>query len=422
MPLEVIRAFGTLKKAAALVNHSLGLLPGDLAQAIVEACEEVESGQLDDHFPLVVWQTGSGTQTNMNVNEVVANRAHIILGGDLSDAKKRVHPNDHVNKSQSSNDTFPTAMHMAAYSFITGNTLPALQKLRKALAEKSEAFDDIVKIGRTHLMDATPLTLGQEFSGFVSQLDHGMENLHHVMDHLRELALGGTAVGTGINAPEGFDQQVAAKIAELTGKPYVTAANKFEALAAHDAVVKTSGALKVLAVSLMKIANDIRLLASGPRCGLGEIRLPANEPGSSIMPGKVNPTQPEALTMVAAQIAGNDAAITTGGMNGHLQLNVFKPVMIYNLLQSARLMADACVSFTDRCVAGIEADTERIAQHLSNSLMLVTALNTHIGYDNAAKIARQAYAKGITLKEAALSSGLVSGEDFDKWVDPSKMV
>ncbi len=422
MPLEVIRAFGTLKKAAALVNHSLGLLPGDLAQAIVEACEEVESGQLDDHFPLVVWQTGSGTQTNMNVNEVVANRAHMLLGGDLSDAKKRVHPNDHVNKSQSSNDTFPTAMHMAAYSFITGNTLPALQKLRKALAEKSEAFDDIVKIGRTHLMDATPLTLGQEFSGFVSQLDHGMENLHHVMDHLRELALGGTAVGTGINAPEGFDQQVAAKIAELTGKPYVTAANKFEALAAHDAVVKTSGALKVLAVSLMKIANDIRLLASGPRCGLGEIRLPANEPGSSIMPGKVNPTQPEALTMVAAQIAGNDAAITTGGMNGHLQLNVFKPVMIYNLLQSARLMADACVSFTDRCVAGIEADTERIAQHLSNSLMLVTALNTHIGYDNAAKIARQAYAKGITLKEAALSSGLVSGEDFDKWVDPSKMV
>jgi len=422
MPLEVIRAFGTLKKAAALINHSMGLLPGDLAQAIVEACEEVESGQLDDHFPLVVWQTGSGTQTNMNVNEVVANRAHIILGGDLSDAKKRVHPNDHVNKSQSSNDTFPTAMHMAAYSFITGNTLPALQKLRKALAEKSDAFDEIVKIGRTHLMDATPLTLGQEFSGFVSQLDHGMENLHHVMDHLRELALGGTAVGTGINAPEGFDQQVAAKIAELTGKPYVTAANKFEALAAHDAVVKTSGALKVLAVSLMKIANDIRLLASGPRCGLGEIRLPANEPGSSIMPGKVNPTQPEAMTMVAAQIAGNDTAITTGGMNGHLQLNVFKPVMIYNLLQSARLMADACVSFTDRCVAGIEADTERIAQHLSNSLMLVTALNTHIGYDNAAKIARQAYAKGITLKEAALSSGLVSGEDFDKWVDPSKMV
>lgn len=422
MPLAVIRAFGILKKAAALVNLECGLLPADIARAIIQVCDEIAAGELDDHFPLMVWQTGSGTQTNMNVNEVIANRAHAILGGKPDDAKKRVHPNDHANKSQSSNDTFPTAMHMAAYETIVKYTLPALVHLRDVLNEKAEAFDDRVKIGRTHMMDATPLTLGQEFSGFVSQMDHGVDNLRYSLGHLLELALGGTAVGTGINAPKGFDRHVAAKIAELTGHPFVTASNKFEALAAHDAVVKSSGALKALAVSLMKIANDIRMLASGPRCGLGEITLPANEPGSSIMPGKVNPTQPEALTMVAAQVVGNDLAVATGGMNGHFQLNVFKPVMIYNLLQSARLMADGTRSFADKCVAGIQMNEARIADHLNNSLMLVTALNPHIGYDRAAKIARTAHEGGLTLKEAAIKSGHISEEDFDRWVDPKRMV
>ncbi len=422
MPVEIIRAFAVLKKAAAIVNQRRGLLPDDIGDAIIRVCDEIAAGQLDDHFPLVVWQTGSGTQTNMNVNEVVANRAHVIMGGRLDDQKKKVHPNDHVNKSQSSNDTFPTAMHMAAYSVLSDDTLPALGCLRNALAEKAEEFGKRVKIGRTHLMDATPLTLGQEFSGFVSQLDHGMDSLQYSFNHLLELALGGTAVGTGINTPEGFAHDVAAKIAELTGMPFITAPNKFEALAAHDAVVKSSGALKALAVSLMKIANDIRLLASGPRCGIGEITLPANEPGSSIMPGKVNPTQPEAITMVAAQVIGNDVAVTTGGMNGHFQLNVFKPVMIYNLLQSARLMADAARSFTGKCVSGIEMNAQRIEAHLNNSLMLVTALNPHIGYDNAAKIARKAHEEGLTLREAAVRSGIISETDFDAWVDPGRMV
>ncbi|TVR41722.1 MAG: class II fumarate hydratase [Bacteroidia bacterium] len=422
MPGEVIHAFGILKKAAAIVNHELGVLPEDLMQPIVQACDDILNGRLDDHFPLVVWQTGSGTQSNMNVNEVVANRAHEIMGGNIDDKYKKVHPNDHVNKSQSSNDTFPTAMHIAAYGVIDDMTLPALAGLRDALKTKAISFQNQVKIGRTHLMDATPLTLGQEFSGFVSQLDHGIEALKYSMGHLRELALGGTAVGTGINAPGGFDVAVAEKIAGFTGKPFVTAPNKFEALAAHDAVVKTSGALKALAVSLMKIANDIRMLASGPRCGIAEITLPANEPGSSIMPGKVNPTQPEALTMVAAQVVGNDTAITVGGMNGHFQLNVFKPMMIYNLLQSARLLADACASFTERCVAGIEANPEQISKHLQNSLMLVTALNPHIGYDNAAKIARLAHSEGLTLKAAALKLGLVESEEFDKWVNPANMI
>ncbi len=422
MPIEVIRAFALLKKAAALVNHRFGVLPEALMKPVVHACDEIIAGGFDDHFPLVVWQTGSGTQTNMNLNEVIANRAHEIMGGKLDDSQKNVHPNDHVNKSQSSNDTFPTAMHIAGYTMIRDETIPALEFLRQALHDRSERFRDIVKIGRTHLMDATPLTLGQEFSGFVAQLDYGMNDLWHSLDHLRELALGGTAVGTGINAPKGFDVAVAEKISELSGKPFITAPNKYEALGAHDAIVASSGALKTVAVSLMKIANDIRLLASGPRCGLGEIVLPANEPGSSIMPGKVNPTQPEALTMVAAQIIGNDTAIVVGGMNGHLQLNVFKPVMIYNLLKSARLMADACKGFAEKCVAGIEANRERINMHLKNSLMLVTALNPHIGYDQAAIIAKLAHKEGLTLREAAVRSGIVRVEDFDRWVDPAKMV
>ncbi len=422
MPREIIMAFAVLKKAAALVNREMGVLPGELAEAIVQACNEIIQGKLDEHFPLVVWQTGSGTQSNMNLNEVIANRAHEIMGGRPDDEKKRVHPNDHVNESQSSNDTFPTAMHIAACGLLEDDTLPALRKLRGALHDKAGAFEKLVKIGRTHLMDATPLTLGQEFSGFVSQLDHGIHSLEYSLEHLRELALGGTAVGTGINAPKGFDVAVAAKIAELTGKAFVTAPNKFEALAAHDGVVKTSGALKALAVSLMKIANDIRMLASGPRCGIGEISLPANEPGSSIMPGKVNPTQPEAICQVAAQVIGNDTSITVGGMNGHFQLNVFKPMMIYNLLQSARLMADASIAFTERCVVGIEARPDQIMKHLKNSLMLVTALNPHIGYDKAARIAGLAHKKGISLREAALELGLLTGEEFDCWVDPAQMV
>jgi fumarate hydratase, class II len=422
MPMEIIRAFAILKKAAASVNRQMGVLPGALAESIGKACDEILAGELDGHFPLVVWQTGSGTQTNMNLNEVIANRGNEILAGMGVEEKIRLHPNDHVNKSQSSNDTFPTAMHIAACTLLTEHTIPALENLFKALHQKAAEFKDVVKIGRTHLMDATPLTLGQEFSGFAAQLDYGIRALKGSLGHLYELALGGTAVGTGINAPKGFDVAVAKEIAGLTGLPFVTAPNKFEALAAHDAVVATSGALKGLSVSIMKVANDIRWLASGPRCGLGEISLPANEPGSSIMPGKVNPTQPEAITMVAAQVIGNDAAITTGGMNGHLQLNVFKPVMIYNLLQSARLMGDACLSFTQNCVRGIRANPQRISAHLSNSLMLVTALNPHIGYDNAALIAKKAHEENLSLKEAALALKLVSEADFDRWVDPAGMV
>lgn len=422
MPAEVIRAFAIVKKAAAQVNNKLGLLPEALTEAMITACDEIAAGLLDDHFPLVVWQTGSGTQTNMNLNEVIANRAHVLLGGLLNDSEKRLHPNDHVNKSQSSNDTFPTAMHIAAYTLVIKKTIPAIQNLREALSDKSRTFSSLIKTGRTHLMDATPLTLGQEFSAYVSQLDHGLKTLENALDHVRELALGGTAVGTGINAPAGFGGQVAERIAALTSLPFVTAPNKFEALSAHDAMVGLSGAFRQLAVSLMKIANDIRWLASGPRCGIGEIRLPANEPGSSIMPGKVNPTQSEALTMVAAQVIGNDASIAIGGMNGHLQLNVFKPVIIYNILQSAHLLGDACNSFTDNCVKGITADEDRIRQHLDNSLMLATALNPHIGYDKAAKIARKAYNDGITLKKAALDSGLVTETEFDSWVNPANMI
>ncbi len=422
MPREVIMAFALLKKAAAMANHELGVLDEKLMRAIASACDEILDKRLEGHFPLVVWQAGSGTQTNMNLNEVIANRAHEIMGGSLDEKLRKVHPNDHVNRSQSSNDTFPTAMHIAAYTLITRSTLPSLRQLRDALNLKSEEFEGVVKIGRTHLMDATPLTLGQEFSAWVSQLSHGIVSLESTLDHLSELALGGTAVGTGINAPEGFDKLVARKIAELTGKPFITAPNKFEALSAHDAIVKASGALKALAVSLMKIANDIRLLASGPRCGIGEISLPANEPGSSIMPGKVNPTQAEALAMVVAQVTGNDAAIGVGGMNGHFQLNVFKPVMIYNLLQSAGLMADACRSFADNCVAGIRPRPARIEAHLKNSLMLVTALNPHIGYDNSARIARLAHNENLTLKQAAMKLGLVEENDFDRWTDPLDMV
>ncbi|MBN3034865.1 MAG: class II fumarate hydratase [Bacteroidales bacterium] len=422
MPVEIIRAFAFLKKAAALTNMELEVLPREKAELIARVCDEILEGKLDDHFPLVIWQTGSGTQSNMNMNEVIANRAHVIRGGILGEGQRFIHPNDDVNKSQSSNDTFPTAMHIAGYDRIIRTTLPGIRKLRETLALKADEFRDIVKTGRTHLMDATPLTLGQEFSGYVSQLDHGLRALEATRDHILELALGGTAVGTGINTPKGYAEKVAGKIAELTGHPFRTAENKFEALSAHDAVVETSGALKMLAVSLMHIANNIRLLASGPRCSIGEIILPANEPGSSIMPGKVNPTQTEALTMVCAQVIGNDVAVTVGGMNGHFQLNVFKPVMIYNLLMSARLLGEACVSFNDHCAAGIEANPQRIGRNLENSLMLVTALNTHIGYDNSAAIAKKAYAEGKTLKEAATELGLVTAEQFDEWVDPAKMI
>jgi fumarate hydratase, class II len=422
MPDEIIEAFAILKKACALTNENMGLLPTGIAGSIVQACDEILEKKLVDNFPLVVWQTGSGTQSNMNLNEVIANRAHEIMGGKLDDTSKMVHPNDHVNKSQSSNDTFPTAMHISAYKLVVESTIPSLSALKKALQHKSDEFADIVKIGRTHLMDATPLTLGQEFSAYVSQIDHGIKALTNTLDHLRELALGGTAVGTGINAPKGFDVVVAKEIASITGLPFVTAPNKFEALSAHDAIVETSGALKQIAVSLMKIANDIRFLGSGPRCGLGELALPANEPGSSIMPGKVNPTQSEALTMVAAQVIGNDAAITVGGMNGHFQLNVFKPVMIYNLLQSARLIADGVESFRVNCLEGLSARKHNIDAHLRNSLMLVTALNPHIGYDNAAKIAKRAHEENLTLKQSAIESGLLTEEEFDLWVDPIKMI
>ncbi|MBK6345933.1 MAG: class II fumarate hydratase [Bacteroidales bacterium] len=422
MPSEIIRAFAILKKAAAFTNRDLGVLTAEKADLIGKVCDEILAGKLDDQFPLVVWQTGSGTQSNMNVNEVISNRAHVLAGGVLGEGKSPVHPNDDVNKSQSSNDTFPTAMSIAAYKMVSEVTLPGVQKLRDTLAEKALAFMNIVKIGRTHLMDATPLTLGQEFSGYVSQLDHGIKALKHTLPHLAELALGGTAVGTGINTPKGYATLVASKIADLSGYPFVTAENKFESLAAHDAMVETSGALKTLAVSLMKIGNDTRLLASGPRCGIGEIHLPENEPGSSIMPGKVNPTQNEALTMVCAQVIGCDAAITIGAMQGHFQLNVFKPVIIFNLLMAARLLGDACVSFNDNCAIGIEANEPFIKRNLENSLMLVTALNTHIGYENAAKIAKKAHAEGSTLREAAIALGLLTSEQFDEWVVPSKMI
>jgi fumarate hydratase class II len=422
MPVEVIRAFAYLKKAAALANNELGVLQDDKKNLIAQACDEILAGKLDDNFPLVIWQTGSGTQSNMNMNEVVANRAHVINGGKLGEGDRPIHPNDDVNKSQSSNDTFPTAMHIAAYKMIVETTIPGVMILRDTLDEKAKSFKDVVKTGRTHLMDATPLTLGQEFSGYVSQLDHGLKALENTLPHLTELALGGTAVGTGLNTPKGYDKLVAEKIAELTGYPFVTAANKFESLSAHDAMVESSGALKTLAVSLMHIANNLRMLASGPRCGISEIIFPSNEPGSSIMPGKVNPTQAEALSMVCAQVIGNDAAITAGGMQGHFQLNVFKPVMVFNLLMSARLIGDACVSFNENCALGIEPNHPYIKKNLENSLMLVTALNTHIGYENAATIAKKAHSEGITLKESALSLGMLTEEEFDAWVDPGKMI
>lgn len=422
MPIEIIHAFGVLKKASAQANFELGILPEEKADIISKACDEVIFGSLDDQFPLVIWQTGSGTQSNMNVNEVVANRCHQLLGGNLTDEKKKIHPNDDVNKSQSSNDTFPTAMSIAAYTMIVEDTIPKIKTLRETLNRKAIAFKDVVKIGRTHFMDATPLTLGNEFSGYVAQLDHGIKALENTLPHLSELALGGTAVGTGLNTPKGYATLVAEKISEISGHPFVTAPNKFESLAAHDALVETHGALKQLAVSLMKIANDIRMLASGPRCGIGEINIPENEPGSSIMPGKVNPTQTEAITMVCAQVIGNDTAVSVGGSMGHFELNVFKPVMIYNLLTSARLLGDSCQSFEENCATGIEPNFTNIKRNLENSLMLVTALNTHIGYDNAAKIAKKAHKDGTTLKEAAVELGLLTEEQFDEWVDPRKMI
>ncbi len=420
MPPELIKAFGILKKAAALVNAELGTLPEEKTKLIVAAADEVIEGKLDGNFPLVVWQTGSGTQSNMNVNEVIANRAIEMAGGVIG-SKDPIHPNDDVNKAQSSNDTFPTAMHIAAATMLNKVTLPGVQKLRNALKDKSDEFKDVVKIGRTHLMDAVPLTLGQEFSGYAHQMTVALERIEGCLPHLYELALGGTAVGTGLNTHPEFAVRSAAKIAELTGLPFVTARNKFEALAAHDAVVEASGALKTIAASLMKIANDIRMLGSGPRCGIGELSLPANEPGSSIMPGKVNPTQAEAVTMVAAQVMGNDVAVNIGGATGHYELNVFKPVMIYNLLQSARLIGDVCVSFADNCVVGIQPNKERIDQLLNESLMLVTALNPHIGYDNAAKVAKKAHQEGTTLKEAAVALGLLTEKEFDEKVKPAEM-
>ena len=421
MPTPVVRAFGIVKKAAAIVNGEFGMLDGKLIDAITRAADEVIDGRLADHFPLVVWQTGSGTQTNMNANEVIANRAIELLGGELG-SKSPIHPNDHVNMQQSSNDCFPTAMHIAAAEDIHHHLIPGLEHLRGAIAAKAEAFADIIKIGRTHLQDATPLTLGQEFSGYAKQVENGIARVTGALPRLYQLAQGGTAVGTGLNSRAGFAERFAEEVAKITGLPFVTAENKFEALAAHDALVEMSGALNVIAASLMKIANDIRLLGSGPRCGFGELRLPENEPGSSIMPGKVNPTQCEALTMVCAQAMGNNVAVTVAGSMGHFELNVFKPVIIYNLLHSTRLIGDACVSFTDNCVAGIEANAERIAQLRDDSLMLVTALNPHIGYDNAAKVAKKAFAEGTTLKEAALALGLLTEEQFDAWVRPENMV
>ncbi|MBM3440278.1 MAG: class II fumarate hydratase [Bacteroidetes bacterium] len=422
MPLEIIRAFAYLKKAAAITNCEAGVLSQEKSDLIGKVCDEILAGKLDDYFPLVVWQTGSGTQSNMNVNEVIAYRGHVLQGGDLNDKEKFLHPNDDVNKSQSSNDTFPTAMHIAAYKMLVEKTIPGIEQLRDTLLAKSKQFMHVVKIGRTHFMDATPLTLGQEFSGYVSQLDHGLKAIQNSLAHLSELALGGTAVGTGINTPEGYAENVAKHIAALTGLPFITAHNKFEALAAHDAIVEAHGALKTVAVSLMKIANDIRMLSSGPRSGIGEIFIPDNEPGSSIMPGKVNPTQCEALTMIAAQVLGNDVAINIGGATGHFELNVFKPVMIYNFLHSARLIADGCVSFNEKCALGIEPIEANIQKHVDNSLMLVTALNTKIGYYKAAEIAQKAHKEGTTLKEMAVKLGYVTPEEFDAWVVPSNMV
>lgn len=422
MPQEIIEAFAYLKKAAAYTNTDLGVLPAEKRDLIAQVCDEILEGKLNAEFPLVIWQTGSGTQSNMNVNEVVANRAHVLQGNKLGEGKTFIHPNDDVNKSQSSNDTYPTAMHIAAFKSIMEITIPGVEKLRDTLQAKSEEYKNVVKIGRTHLMDATPLTLGQEFSGYVSQLNHGLKALRNTLDHLAELALGGTAVGTGINTPQGYDVKVAEYIAQFTNLPFRTAENKFEALAAHDAMVESHGALKQLAVSLMKIANDIRLLASGPRAGIGELFIPENEPGSSIMPGKVNPTQPEALTMVAAQVMGNDVAISIGGATGHYELNVFKPLIAANFLQSARLIGDACVSFNDHCAIGIEPNYEGIKKHVENSLMLVTALNPHIGYENAAKIAKKAHKENKSLREAALELGLLTNEQFDQWVRPEDMI
>lgn len=422
MPKEIIKAFAYLKKAAAMTNTDLGVLPAEKSKLIGQVCDEILEGKLDNEFPLVVWQTGSGTQSNMNCNEVIAYRAHVINGGQLKDKDKFVHPNDDVNKSQSSNDTFPTAMHIAAYKILVETTLPGIKKLRDTLAAKAKEYMHIVKIGRTHFMDATPLTLGQEISGYVSQLDHGMKAINNTLAHLGELALGGTAVGTGINTPEGYAEHVAGNIAKLTGLPFVTAENKFESLAAHDAIVEAHGALKTVAVALMKIGNDIRILSSGPRCGIGEISIPDNEPGSSIMPGKVNPTQCEAITMIAAQVLGNDVAINIGGSNGHFELNVFKPMMIYNFLHSARLIGDGCVSFNDKCAVGIEPIQENIDAHLHNSLMLVTSLNTKIGYYKAAEIAQTAHKQGKTLKQTAIDLGYVTSEQFDEWVNPADMV
>lgn len=421
MPHEIIEAFAYLKKAAAYTNAELGVLSNEKRDMIAKVCEEILEGKLNDQFPLVIWQTGSGTQSNMNMNEVISNKAHVNSGGKLGE-KSEVHPNDDVNKSQSSNDTFPTAMHIAAYKKVVEHTLPAVEKLRNTLHEKAESFKTVVKIGRTHLMDATPLTLGQEFSGYVAQLDYAMKAISNTFDHLQEVALGGTAVGTGLNTPEGYDVLVAKYISEFTGLPFVTAPNKFEALAAHDAIVETHGALKQLAVALYKIAQDIRFLASGPRSGIGEIHIPENEPGSSIMPGKVNPTQNEALTMVCAQVLGNDTTISFAGTQGNFELNVFKPVMAYNFLQSAQLLGDACISFNDHCAIGIEPNDARIKELVQKSLMLVTALNTHIGYENAAKIAKTAHKNGTTLKEEAVNLGLLTAEQFDEWVKPEDMV
>ena len=421
MPLEVVYGFAYLKKAAAHANQELGVLTDEKKKLISKVCDEILSGLHDEQFPLVTWQTGSGTQSNMNTNEVIANRGHVLDGGKLDDAEKILHPNDDVNKSQSSNDTFPTGMHIAAYKMLVETTIPGVEELRDTLKTKSDEFMEVVKIGRTHLMDATPLTLGQEFSGYVSQLDHGLKALHHTLPHLSELALGGTAVGTGINTPPGYSALVAAKIAEFTDLPFVSAENKYEALAAHDALVESHGALKQLAVSLNKIANDIRLLASGPRSGIGEIIIPSNEPGSSIMPGKVNPTQCEALTMVCAQVLGNDVALSVGGLQGHYELNVFKPVMAANFLHSARLLGDACISFEQNCAVGIEPNYTNLKKNLENSLMLVTALNTKIGYEKAAKIAKTAHENGTTLRQESINLGFLTGEEFDQWVRPEDM-
>jgi fumarate hydratase class II len=421
MPIELIYGFAYLKKAAAHTNYELGVLSEEKKNLISTTCDEILTGMHDDQFPLVTWQTGSGTQSNMNVNEVISNRAHVINGGKLDDQEKIMHPNDDVNKSQSSNDTFPTGMHIAAYKTIVEVTIPSVEQLKDSLKKKANQFMQVVKIGRTHLMDATPLTLGQEFSGYVSQLGHALNAIQNTLTHLSELALGGTAVGTGINTPSGYSDLVAEKIADFTGLPFVSAENKFEALAAHDAMVETHGALKQLSVSLNKVANDVRLLASGPRSGIGEIIIPSNEPGSSIMPGKVNPTQCEALTMVCAQVMGNDVALSVGGLQGHYELNVYKPMMAANFLQSARLLGDACVSFNKNCVVGIEPNYQNLKKNLENSLMLVTALNPRIGYEKAAKIAKTAHENGTTLRAESINLGFLSGEEFDEWVKPEEM-